>query len=222
MQTRRLITLLLLLVAGFMTSCGGDSEANDQQTVSSEPESASASSGTNDAAPGSNGNINVEEALSKAMKELNGGEDAKEVVDFRKLKELLPESVAGMDRASHDGKKVGAMGMKFSTAQAQYKKGDEVLAVSIIDFAGVSYFLASSAAWATMEIDEESDKGYKRTTTIDGYKAFEEYNKQDRKGQVSIIAEGRYIVSIEGRNVDDSVLKAALDAVDVGGLKGLE
>lgn len=222
MQTRKLITLLLLLVAGFMTSCGSDSETNDQQTVSSEPESASASSGTSDAAPGANGNINVEEALSKAMKELNGGEDAKEVVDFRKLKELLPESVAGMDRASHDGKKVGAMGMKFSTAQAQYKKGDEVLAVSIIDFAGVSYFLASSAAWATMEIDEESDKGYKRTTIIDGYKAFEEYNNQDRKGQVSIIAEDRYIVSIEGRNVDDSVLKAALDAVDVGGLKGLE
>lgn len=228
MQTRKLIFPLLFLAAGLLTSCGGNEQAasvaESAETKSTVSTSSSPSSSGSDesSTQGDNLNVDVRKAMSDAMKKLNGGEEAKEVVDFRELKPLLPESIGGLERASHDGKKVGAMGMNLSTAQAQYKDGDETLAISIIDFAGVSYFLASSAAWATMEIDEESDTGYKRTTMIDGYKAFEEYDNQKKNGQVSIIAEDRFIITVEGRNIEEGALREALDAVSIDKLKGLQ
>ncbi len=210
MQTRKLITLLLLLTAGLLVSCGSDDPpASGSETANSEsPEDL---------------NATMEEAMSDAMKQMGGDGEAREVVDFRKLKELLPESVAGIARTSHNGEKVGAMGFKMSTAEAKYE-GEEgqALEVSIIDFAGVAMVLSSAAAWSSVEIDKETDTGYERTTMIDGYKAFEEYDGKRKEGQVSIIVGDRYIVTIEGRNIEESTLKAALGQVDVDALAGLE
>jgi hypothetical protein len=215
MQTQKLIFPLLFLAAGLLTSCGGN---EDTSAGTNATEASSSSEGTSSDDPATT----MEEAMSNAMKQLGGDGETKDVVDFRKLKALLPESMAGMDRTSHTGEKVGAMGFKMSTAQAEYADGDQFLEVSVVDFAGVSMILASAAAWTSVEIDKETDTGYERTTMIDGYKAFEEYDSQRKKGQVSIIAEDRFIITVEGRNIEEGALREALDAVSIDKLKGLE
>lgn len=215
MQTQKLIFPLIFLAAGLLTSCGG-SENTSATTESTETSSSSEGTSSDDPA------ATMEKAMSDAMKQLGGDGETKEVVDFRELKALLPERIAGMDRTSHTGEKVGAMGFKMSTAQAEYENGDQSLDVSVVDFAGVSMILASTAAWASVEIDKETESGYERTTTIDGYKAFEEYDSKRKAGQISIIAEDRYIITIEGRNIEEGALREALDAVSSDKLKGLE
>jgi hypothetical protein len=215
MQTRKLIFPLLFLAAGLLTSCGGGEDAS-AATETAEASSSSEGTASDDPA------ATMEKAMSDAMKQLGGDGETKEVVDFRELKALLPERIAGMDRTSHTGEKVGAMGFKMSTAQAEYGDGDQSLEVSVVDFAGVSMILASAAAWSSVEIDKETESGYERTTMIDGYKAFEEYDGKRKEGQVSIIAEDRYIITVEGRNIEEGALREALDAVSISKLKGLE
>jgi hypothetical protein len=60
------------------------------------------------------------QAIADKAKEM-GDREAVDPVDFRKLKDLLPETLAGMSRTEATGEKTGAMGFTVSTAQAKYK-----------------------------------------------------------------------------------------------------
>lgn len=214
MQFQKLIIPIVFLSLGFLTACGGEAPtASDSETTTAT---------SSEDIPVDDPGAAVEKAMSDAMKQLNGNGETKEVVDFRKLKALMPKKIAGMERVAHTGEKVGAMGFKMSTAQAEYEGEDKSLDISVVDFAGVAMVLSGAAAWASVEIDKETDTGYERTTQIDGYKAFESYDSERMEGQVSVIAEDRFIVTIEGRNIKEKDLKAALKAVDVKSLKKLQ
>ena len=160
----------------------------------------------------------VEEAMKDVKEALQGNGEVKEVVDFRKLKELLPEELAGMDRISHSGEKAGMFGMNMSTATAEYRGDDQELEVTFVDFAGMSAALSGLAGWATMEMDRETDSGYERTTMIDGYKAFEKYDKSSKSVEVSLLVENRFIVTVNGRNIEEKTMAKAIDQL---GLKQL-
>jgi hypothetical protein len=206
--------LLLLMLSFTLYSCGGGS--GDEQAAQQEAENTMTETATRTAEQ------TAQEAMKEVQKQMNGDGEAKEVIDFRKLKELLPASVAGMERTSHTGEKVGAMGFKMSTAEAKYESGDSRLEVNIIDFAGVGMAMMSLASWSSMEVDRETDTGYERTTVIDGYKAFEEYDRERKDGQISIITGERFIVTIEGKNVEERAMRDALDAIDIDALVSME
>lgn len=153
---------------------------------------------------------------------MSGDGEAKEIIDFRTLKAQLPDELNGMERTSHTGEKVGAMGFNMSMAKAEYRSDKGEIEVSLIDFAGLGMAKMSLASWTTIEVDRETDTGYERTTTIDGYKAFEEYDRIAKKGEISIIAGGRYIVNIEGKNVEEGAMREALDALDLKAIMSLQ
>lgn len=157
----------------------------------------------------------MEKAAEEIEKQMSGDGEKAEVVDFRKLKSLLPAKMAGLSRTDHGGEKVGMMGFKMSTAQATYGEGEKQIEAAIIDFAGVGMAMASLASWSTLEIDRESDEGYERTTTIGGHKAFEKYDAARQEGQVSIIMNDRILVTLEGQGITDSELREALSALDL-------
>lgn len=224
MKTQKLGLLLLFAAAFFLTACG--SGASDSSAASNEAEADEAAASEESSGEGAAGIAQAQSEMKKAMeemqKQMGGDGEAKEPVNFRTLKELLPASINGMDRTSHTGEKAGAMGFKMSTAEAKYEADDRRLELKIIDFAGTGMALMGMAAWASMEVDRETDDGYERTTTIKGHKAFEEYDSKQKRGQVSVIVKDRFIVTAEGRNVTDKELRNALDAVGIDGLSGLQ
>jgi hypothetical protein len=141
-------------------------------------------------------------------------------VDFRELKKILPERLAGMNRSSIEGEKTGMGGFKYSIAKAQYQEDKVRLDVSIVDGAGFAGVVTGMAAWSLIDVDRETETGYERTTTIDGYKAFETYDSKKQEGQISIVVEDRFIVNIEGDNLkSDKDLRKALDGLDLKKLK---
>ncbi|MGQ0702635.1 MAG: hypothetical protein ACT4PM_05830, partial [Gemmatimonadales bacterium] len=103
------------------------------------------------------------------------GAKAEEPVDFRTLKELLPEDLPGMNRTSAEGEKAGAMGFVASHAEGRYQAdGGGNITVKITDvgaMAGMAAF--ATFAWATAEIDRETESGYERTVSTKGYKGYE-------------------------------------------------
>lgn len=191
-------------------------------------EKAGQSSGSTQAAGESPANLddamkaagNVMQAFNQAA---SGGKTV-EPVDFRHLKELLPESVDGMQRAEVSGEKSTALGMTISKAEARYTGEDRrVIDVTISDIGNASG-LASLAlyAWANNEIDKDSPTGYEKTTTFRGYKAYEKYNKRDHSGEMGVLIDKRFVVEAKGDAVSIEDLKGVLNKLDLSKLVNMK
>jgi len=159
-----------------------------------------------------------DEALKALEKSLDGlKEGTQEVVDFRILKEALPEKLSGMNRVSHTGQKSGIAGLSISSAEAVYEDGDRKITISLLDTGGLGAALGAMAAWSQLEIDQETDEGYERTTMIDGKKAIERYNRINKEGEISVIASDRFIVSVKGSQISEEDLRKAISKIKVNG-----
>ena len=112
-------------------------------------------------------------------------------------------------------------GLKISTAEAVYKDGDERIKINIVDGGGIGGLVKGMADWSTIEIDKESDKGYERTTTINGYKAFVKWESRYQKSSIALIIKDRFIVTLEGKNIDIDNLEGVLDDIDLNDLEDL-
>ena len=163
-------------------------------------------------------------AMGGAMTAGATGGKKVEVVDFRELKGMLPASLGGLKRTDATGEKSGAMGMVISTAEGRYSSDDgKSISVKIGDIGSLSGMAGMAAyAWATHEVDRESDTEYEKTTTFKGYKALEKYNKQTKSGDMSVLVGGRFVVEAEGSNVSMDALKAAIAGVDLRKLDGMK
>ena len=121
------------------------------------------------------------------------------LVDFRDLKALLPAEIDGM-KGQLKGSRNAAMGMSVSQAEGQYAddKGAS-LTVKIADVSGVGGLGAMAfTAWTSVEVDNESDEGYEKTTTIDGHKAMEKYTTASKSGQINVFVDRRFSIEISG------------------------
>ena len=116
------------------------------------------------------------------------------------------------------------MGVQVSSAEGLYGTGDGKSAkIEIADMGSVSGLAGmATMAWATAEIDSESDSGYEKTTRFKGYKAFEKYDARNRSGEISVLVAGRFVIGASGNDVDMDALKAALAAVDLSKLERMK
>ena len=153
-----------------------------------------------------------------------GDREAVDPVDFRKLKELLPDKIAGLSRTEASGEKSGAMGFTVSSAEALYQNDNgESVKIEIIDTGGLAGVSTMTlAAWSIAEIDKETTEGYEKTTTLEGYKAFENYNNKSKSGELNVLVEERYIVDIEGNKLTMEQLKEVLKSLNLSKLAGLK
>jgi len=163
------------------------------------------------------GNVNdvvksVEDAFSDVDVDID---KSKKAVSFRQLKELLPEKLAGLSRVRHKGSSNGIAGFRASIAEAEYEEDDQSVDINIIDVGGVGMALMSMAAWSKFEVDEESDDGYKRTTTFDKHKAMEQCRRNNKRCSLSLLAFDRFIITLEGRNIDMDDLKKMVRKMDL-------
>lgn len=206
---RARLTVMLLLVA----ACGKSDEQKAAEAAAKQMAEALTAAGATGAAGAA--------AVAGAM---TAGK-ATDAVDFRVLKELLPEDINGMPRTSSDGEKNSAMGFTMSRAEARYETQGTNASIRIeISDAGAMTGMAAMAAfaWASMEVDRETETGYEKTTTIKGYRGYEKFDRQTNFAELSILVGGRFMVELEGNEVGIDGLKAALDKLDLGKLEGMK
>ena len=148
---------------------------------------------------------------------------AAEATDFKKLKELLPETVASLKRSGAEGSKQSVGEMKISQARGTYGEEDKEAnaSVTIIDYGAMPGMANSVAPWQTLEIDNESDNDYSRTVTINGYKAIENYNKESKSGSLMLMVGSRFMVTIEINSLPADTLKKAGETLKLKELEAL-
>ena len=166
--------------------------------------------------------------IADAVGQLFGGEDGPrvETVDFRMLRDLLPEDLEEFDRTDISGERTGMGGFKISNAEAEYRDEDDSarrLTVQITDAGGMGRMALLGAAWMQFEVDKESSEGYERTTEYEGYPAYETYRSGDRpRAELQFVVGERFFVSVEGQNVEMDDLKDAVDDLDLGDLEAMK
>jgi hypothetical protein len=161
------------------------------------------------------------EDLNKEMEE---GKEY-EVVDFRLLKDMLPEQVGPLPRTSATGEKNSGMGFTISETRGKYTLEDtgQRIEIEIKDMGSMKGWAGLAAwGWTMAEVDKETDTGYERTIEYKGHKGFEEYDNETQDGKIEVFIAKRYMVSVKGWDVPMDLIKEGLDEVDVGELEDMK
>jgi hypothetical protein len=139
-----------------------------------------------------------------------------EPVDYKKLKETLPEQLGDLKRNKIEGQKMKIGEQAISTAEGTYGDPDAENApnaeLTYLDY-GTTDIAAGIGAMLNMDIDNESDTEWTKSVKIDDQKAIMTYNKQDKHGSVQTAAGGRILVTLEARNLTEEQFKKAADAL---------
>jgi hypothetical protein len=156
-------------------------------------------------------------ALGGAM----GGPHRVDTVDFKTLEGALPASLPGMKRTQAGGENRGAVGVKTSSAQADYADNNGAgVHIEIADISGVSG-LMDLAGGLIQNTTSESDSGYEKDVAIGGRTVHEKYDARDKSGDLSIILAKRFSVDISGKNVAMNSLEQSLGQIDLARLESM-
>jgi hypothetical protein len=148
-----------------------------------------------------------------------------EALDFRKLKEFLPEELNGMKRINATGERTNTFGVDVSVTKGEFFTEDSTgrILMSITDLGSMKGFAGIAAfAWTFAKIDRETKNGFERTTTYSGNKAYEKFNTRSNEGSVEVFVADRFMVKSEGFNVPFDQIQSSVGEVNLGGLRGMK
>jgi len=154
-------------------------------------------------------------------------EPVRETIDYHKLKEIMPAELNGLKRqgdAKGERSKFGDFAI--SQVNATYQKGEDEKApkidVQIIDYSNPEVAKGMSAAWATVEIDKESDDGFQKTVKIKGNPGYISWEKDGNRGQVNLLIAERYVVTMSTENVASADVTKMAEALPIDKLAALK
>ena len=148
---------------------------------------------------------------------------AQKPVGAGELKAMLPAETDGLRRTNARGEKTGAFGANVVTATGEYGDGEGPrVQIKITDLAAMGPFGALAGfGWMQSEVESEGDHGYERTSTQGGFKTLEKYTNATRSGTITVVIGNRFIVEVEGRDIDPTRLQACARAFDFSALDTL-
>jgi hypothetical protein len=221
---QRSAVLILALALSAAAGCGRSEQQRQQdaaQQVAKGAEQAAkaAESGAAQAAKGL-------EQMAKGLEGMAsgaGGGDTKPVdpVSFRDLQTLFPD-LDGWEKAKPTGERMTAP-FSFSQAEVRYHKGDARLEIKIVDSGFNQLLFTPFAMFMQAGYEKETSNGYEKSTTVGGQPGWEKWNTEGKDGEVNAFVGKRYILTVEGRNVEDiKVLHDVVGKIDLARLAAMK
>lgn len=192
---------LLLASAILIAACNNKSKDN----------SATSNSGTDKETATNNPTTPAQSAedMTKMMDELR----KLPALSTDQLKGMLPETLMDMKRSNFSVNS----GMGYGVADARYKTddGNKQIHVTIYDCVGTAGVAWYSMMYWGMNMEQQDDNGYKKTTTFNGSKAIESYEKGDDRYGLLFPASNRLLVSVEGDSTGLDMVKQAANNLNL-------
>ena len=175
-----------------------------------------------DATPGAHDPLaQLTSAAEQLQKAAEGFSTRKPVppVAFRELIEFLPGKVPGLARQEPKGETTTVGSWRYSQADAGFRSedGSRSLDVSIFDYAHIPFLYVPFNAIIGMNVAKESTEGYQRSTRIEGYPGFEEWNRGGTSEAVVLLGD-RFIVKAQARGMGDGAARKVLEDMDLDAL----
>jgi hypothetical protein len=175
-----------------------------------------------DAAQNAPSSLSAAGGLLSALGGAMGGPHRVDTVDFKTLKEVLPASLPGMKRTWAEGGSQAAIGIKTSSAKADYADDNgAAVHIEIADISGVSG-LVDLAGGLIQNTTSESDSGFERNAVIGGRTVHEKYDARNKHGDLSILLVKRFSVDISGNGVDMRSLEQSYGQIDLARLEAMK
>jgi hypothetical protein len=225
-----------ICVAALLSACGPSPEqvareqamknleqaAKDMEAAGKKMESATAKGGQD-----------VGAAVGDAMKALGAmagaaggvaGSGSFDPIDFRKLKEVLPQDVAGLKKDEASGEKNNAFGISVSTVRQSFRTedGSKDVRFEVTDPGSLAGPFAMANVWMNLDIDKETNDGYEKTSTVGGRKLYERWNKGGKSGEITVIVGNRFMVEVKANGIEMNDIKALLAKVDLAKLESMK
>lgn len=199
----------------------GSALSNLAQAGGAQPQAPS-TGGTAQSAASSQPPLAAAGGLLNALGGALGGPNRVAAVDFKNLEGMLPASLPGMKRTSAEGENQGALGVKTSSAKADYAANDgSGVHLEISDISGVAG-LMDLASGLIQSTTSETDRGYEKDVVVGGRTAHEKYDAPAKKSELSIIVAKRFSVDLNGSGVDMKSLEQALGQIDLARLESMK
>jgi hypothetical protein len=161
------------------------------------------------------------EAAQKMLGTLMGGGQPVEAIGTDALKVLVPDALGGLARSSLSAEKTGAMGLQVSQVRARYGEGERTISLEIADSGGAAG-LMGLAGWAAVTVEREDDNGWEKTYKDGDRLVMEKWDNGSRYGEYNVVVGDRFVVKLEGNNVEMDDIKSALDDIDLDALAALK
>ena len=201
------LTLALAATAG----CGKSAEQKRQEEAAKQLEEAAKQmekAGTDAqkaAEQGAAGMAAGMEALAKGLGAAAGVANGGTTVDplpFRDLQVSFAD-LDGWEKMKPTGETMTAP-FKISNAAVRYKKGDAEIRVKITDSAYNALMLVPFSWVTNTGYEKETETGYEKAVKVAGFPGLEKWNTDGKDGELTLVANKRYIVEIEGDDIDDT------------------
>jgi hypothetical protein len=207
-----------------LAGLGGSSAMYDTRSPEAQAAAADRAAGSN-ADPTQNA-MAAAGGLMSALGGSLGGNVRHDPVDFNTLKSLLPVSLPDMQRTNAEGSAQQALGVKSSSASADYRGTDAGSAnprmqIKIADISGISGLL-DAASGLVQTGETQSDTGFEKDTVLNGRAVHEKYDRRSGDGEVSAIIAKRFSVEVTGRGVAIGQLEKTLGSLDLARLESMK
>ncbi len=145
-------------------------------------------------------------------------------ISNEELKTFLPENLLGFARTKF------SIGNQFvpdmAAAEAEYENENQnIILFSILDGAGEtgSAMVTFARLSFARDFEEQTETGFKKSNTINGFKAIEEVEKDSytdgENSKIELLVANRFIVSFDGEGIPLKQLRKAVDEIDLTGLQ---
>ncbi|HEY8402419.1 MAG TPA: hypothetical protein VIK89_14220 [Cytophagaceae bacterium] len=158
---------------------------------------------------------NLEKSISAAEKkrEERRAKGDTLAMPYQELQKYLP-SISGYEiDGEAKGSTTNMPGMSFSSIEQIYRKDDNRVKVSLIDYnAAYTMYTAATAIWSTgMSFEDNSQKA--NSVTIDGLSGWEVFKKNEKSAELILGVGDRFLLTItaDGQENTDFVKSIAKD-----------
>lgn len=179
------------------------------------------------------GGVEAVAAAGEAMKALGAmagaaagaaGSGSFDPVDFRRLREVLPTELPGFGKPASSGEKTSVFGISVSEAKQRFRATDGARSVEIkvLDPGTMSGPFALAHSWLSIEVDKESADGYEKTSTNQGRRMHESWQKSGQRAEIRTVVGGRFLVEVETVGLPMAETRALLSRIDFGKLEAMK
>ena len=165
-----------------------------------------------------------QEAASKAMGAMLGaamGGDGGKPFAPEKLQSFVPETLGGLPRTAIEARTDSAMGLSFSSVQAEYAQDSRSIEVKLQDIGAVKMLAMGMAAWASSTVNRETQDEVERIYKKDGVAYKESYRKDGSQAEFSMMLANGVMVDISSQGMPMDAVKAAVASMDTAGIGAL-
>jgi len=189
---------------------GGPDDPNETETA---PKAEPAAAGSAKAPEGQPANpMEAMAKMAQAAQAMAGGQQKQfgPVVNWRKLAPFVPQKIGDFAATGElEGSTAGMGGMQTTNVKRRYKADKRELRLEITDTSLVPMLRTGFAMART--VTEDSTKGLKKGVEVDGAPGLLEWRARNKRGKLSVLAGGRFIVELRLTPTDDpeAVVKIA-------------